>query len=199
MVKIPRLFRSKTINVEGEDIELRAYKVIDNEYVIPLQKKRNEIITLSLRLFKLSHKEDGTIEREVDGETIEVPKTVDKTAFDYTEEDFNEVTRINNELDDLKEKVDQYSAKIAQRGLKRFYYKDEPEYKEARRDNQLTEYIDSLPDIPVDFDNQRLIANTMIELGSPTNPPKPDVEEDGKGKQKRGQKKRSSKASDKKS
>lgn len=156
VVKIPRLFKTKTIKINDEEIELKGYRVIDNELVVPILHKRNEVTKYAIALNGLTKKSDEEL----------------------SEEDLEKAIEMKDQLDSITAEVRVLSNDLAQRGLKRFYYKDEPEYKEAEKDNNLTEYIDSLPDIEIDPDSATLIVNEMIALGSPTEA----IKEAGKGK-----------------
>lgn len=165
MPKIPRLYKTQTTTIEGNEIELKGYRLVDNEYIVPLQEARNQLSKKSIELNKIAgnYQEDEPVKSE----------------------DLEKMTQIADEIDQLKPEVEELNHRIAQRGLKRFYY---PEVKE-------TDEIDALEDIEIDPENEILITNIMLNIGTPTTPGK----ESGKGKQRKKAEKKSSKASGKQS
>lgn len=165
MVNIPQLFRTKKIKILEEEIELKGYRVIDNELVVALQHKRNETNLLAVSLNQLANKKESEI----------------------TEKDLKEIKNLSDDIDNVMKDIKEISYDLAQRGLKRFYYKDEPGFKEAEKDNKLTEYLDSLENIEIDYDTANMVCNTMVELGSPTEP----LKDAGKGKPNQKAKKKS--------
>jgi hypothetical protein len=163
-MEIPRLFKTETIEIEGNKIELRGTRPIDSEYTVPLEKARNKLISMSIKINQIVQ-----------------DKNEDK---DYSDDDIKKLNDLNNQVVELRPELNELQHKIAQRGLKRFYF---PEVKD-------TEEIDKIEDIPVDSDTAILIANTMMELDSKTITP--PTGEDLKKPRKR-QPKKSSKTSGK--
>lgn len=156
VVKIPQLFKTEIITINGTDITLKGYRVIDNELVVPILKKRNEVTKYAISLNRLTQLNEAELD----------------------ESELKEAIQIKDKLDEITAEVRELSNDLAQRGLKRFFYQDEEEYKEAEKDNKLTSYLDSLPDIEIDPDNATTICNVMISLGSPTE----ELKDAGKGK-----------------
>lgn len=179
-IKIPQLYRTRELDILGHKIEIRGYRPIDHDYVVALMHKQgklpeligkqDKIKTLIAPLMqKMAKKGKQPSEEEINTTLLKNMK----------EEDMQELMGIKNEIDTINAELQVLSEALAQRGLKRFYYKDDDEFKQAERENRGTEYIDGLEDIPIDPDNMLLIATTMIELGSPT---KPLPQADDKGK-----------------
>lgn len=177
-IKIPKLYPTETVEIEGNKIELRGYKAGDRPYVILIEQ-----IQLDM----------NPILKEIGEFQVEIMALIqDDTGKQFTDEELKEagtldrVLEITDQVNALKLKVDEVSDRLifgdsesdemegpgyllAQRGLKRFFYKDCPEFKEAKREDRLIEYIDSLPDIEIARQHVMLVANTMISL---SNPPK---------------------------
>jgi uncharacterized protein YpuA (DUF1002 family) len=144
-------------------------------YVLKLQQLQLELPSLALKaerfkeilkpiLEDIEGKDDIT-EEEFQGKLAEEVSKLKED--DFSEEDIQEMQNATKDIQKLDAEFKECSAKLAQRGLKRFYYKEEAEYKEADRNNNLTEYIDSLPDIEMSVEDLNNIAVIMLQLGAP--------------------------------
>lgn len=142
-------FKTETLNLNGVDVEIEGYRVVDNEYVLPLIEKRNEIYKLGLDYNQLYQ---NLLEKGPDG---------------ITEEDAGQVKELKDKVDKLLVELSELSYPLAQRGLKRALYKDEEEYVKAEQEDRLTEYIDSLPDVEIPPHLVNKVVNTMLKLSNP--------------------------------
>jgi hypothetical protein len=180
MVKIPQFYKYKDYtltDIEGNEhiIKVGEYKAVDMPYVLKLQQLQLELPSLALKaerfkeilkpiLEDIEGKDDIT-EEEFQGKLAEEVSKLKED--DFSEEDIQEMQNATKDIQKLDAEFKECSAKLAQRGLKRFYYKEEAEYKEADRNNNLTEYIDSLPDIEMSVEDLNNIAVIMLQLGAP--------------------------------
>lgn len=170
MVTIPKLYREKEVQILDQVVTIRGYRAGDTDYVVALQRSRNRLIDLvgKLQVFKDLQKRVQATAQDVSEDELESQLLSNIKDDDLTPEEIEELVQAKDEIDQLKADIEETSTKLGQRGLKRFYYQDDEGYMEAERLNRGTQYIDNLPDIEVDPDNLTLIANTMLELGSPT-------------------------------
>lgn len=201
MVNIPKLYKTKIIAIDvGEgpvEIELRGYRPIDIEYVAALQNLKNQIpeIFAQLSMFEdvkkkmlakinVSVKSGRIDEEKLKQETMKEIVAMSKNGL--SDDMFTEMLKVKEKTDSIELEITKLSYALGQRGLKRFFYKDEPEFKEAERANKTTEYIDGLPDIEVDPIYLKQVAYTMIELGGPSEKLQETLEKkaDDKGKPK---------------
>lgn len=184
MVNIPRLYRSKTIEIQVEpesdpiSIEVRGYRPIDIEYAAKLQSLRNELPTLFNRL-KVFRDLQNKLIKQAKKRTAENPISPDELESqfmdnvmkiedsDYTEEELRELEDAKARVDEIQAEIEYNASILGQRGLKRYFFQDEPEYQEAESRNKLTDYIDSIPDIEIDQDNLLKVAYAMVELSAP--------------------------------
>lgn len=140
-------FKKKKLDLNGTQVEIEGYRVIDSEYVIPLIEKRNEALEIG-----------ATYQRFI--EKIEKKKEISK-------EDAKKIKELKDKIDKLTVEVSKISYPLAQRGIKRALYKNTQEYREAESQGSLTEYLDSLPDVELAPYMVTEIVNTMLELGNP--------------------------------
>lgn len=153
-MKVFSLFPREKIDINGVEIELEGYRVADSDYVLELMNARNELITLSNKYSKIKDAYEKVEKGEI-------------TELDLDDRVLEDLKRLKNAVDELQIKIDKVSYPLAQRGLKRALYKDEPEYKEAERENRLTEFIDSLPDIEIPPAHISRVVNVMLKLSKP--------------------------------
>lgn len=168
-IKIPKLYPTETVEIEGNKIELRGYKAADRPYVILIETIQKEMPRILTEMGKLQS-EYESIALKNDGKKF----TDEELEKDGTLEP---VLELASKLSDLKLKMDEVGDRLiygenesdedemegpgyllAQRGLKRFFYP-----------GQTTSEIDKLPDIEIARQHVMLVANTMISL---SNPPK---------------------------
>lgn len=184
VVKIPKLYRTKIIEIETEDepieIEIRGYRPADIEYAANLQNLRNQLPSLFNKL-KIFRDLQNKIIDESKKHTPDTPMTPEEleSSFvdnmlqikdnDYTEEELRELEESKVEVDRIQKEIEINASLLGQRGLKRYFYKDDPEYQQAENENRATEHIDKIPDIEIDQDNLTRVAYAMIELSAPNN------------------------------
>lgn len=159
--KIPKLYPTETIEIEGNKIELRGLKPSDKEYEIIIRKLRNEAIGLQIQTNRIIRDEENNT----------------KPDKDLSEEDSSKLVEIYNELDDIGDQMDEVCMFLAQRGLKRFYYP-----------GKTTSELDEIEDIEIIPGHAKTIADKMIKLSNPPEGLKKSIEAaekekaDGKGK-----------------
>ncbi len=182
VVKIPKTYRSKILELDiGEPellkVEVRGYRPADIDLVVEIEDIRREIpkLTSKLKVFqkikdKVTAKAKKSRKQVSEKELQEKIKKEFREAkdSDYSEEEIQEILDGTKEINKINSQLNKVTAILGQRGAKRFYYRDEKEFREAENNNTLTEYIDSLPDIEFDIDNLRNIAFTMLDLSSPS-------------------------------
>lgn len=142
-------FKSKTLKLGDQEVEIEGYRVIDSEYVIPLVEKRNEAYEIGATYQRFI----GKLEKKKDNE--------------ISKEDAKKIKELKDKIDKLTIEISRISYPLAQRGIKRALYKNTKEYKEAESKNNLTEYLDSLPDVELAPYMVTDIVNIMLELGNP--------------------------------
>jgi hypothetical protein len=196
-IKIPKLYPTETISIEGNNIELRGYKAAERPYVILIETIQKEMPPLLTHI--------GGIEKEIQS------LTQDEEGNRYSDEELesmgalDKVLNLTNKITDIKLRIDEVSDKLiygetnpenpdemsgpgyllAQRGLKRFYYP-----------NMSTTELDEIEDIEIARQHVMLIANTMISLSNPPKGLQKSIEDKvreekkaaGKGKSTRGKK-----------
>ncbi|MFB2623212.1 hypothetical protein [Methanothermobacter marburgensis] len=141
--------RRKKVKLDGTEVELEGYRVVDSEYVIPLIEKRNEALEIG-----------ATYQQFI----LDLEK---KKENEISKDDAKKIKELKDRIDKLTVEVSRISYPLAQRGLKRALYRDTKEYKEAEAQGTLTEYIDSLPDVELAPYMVTEIVNIMLELGNP--------------------------------
>ncbi len=210
VVKIPKLYRTKIVEIDvGEDepveIEVRGYRPVDIEIAAKLQSLRNQLPALFNKL-KVFRELQAKLIKEAQKQSTDKPISEDELEEkfidsvlqiddnDFTEEELQELENSKAEVDRIQREIEEYGSILGQRGLKRFYYKDDDGYREAELNNNATDYIDKLPDIEIDQDNLLKIAYAMIELSAPNQELQKRLEKKtGKGKVKKKEKKASRK------
>lgn len=183
VVKIPKLYRTKTIEIDvGEEepieIEVRGYRPVDIEIAAKLQSLRNELPALFNKL-KVFRELQNKLIKEAQKQPADKPLSEEELGDkfidgvlqiqdnEFTEEELQELENSKSEVDRINREIEEYASILGQRGLKRFYYKDDEGYKEAESNNEGTDYIDKLQDIEIDQDHLLKIAYAMIELSAP--------------------------------
>lgn len=204
MVNIPKTYRSKTLHLDVGEIEpliieIRGYRPADIDLASEIQEIRNELprTVQKLELVKdivkkvqLKAKKANKNMTELEAQKMAIEEFNKMDVDKLSDDEVKQVMDARNEVDKVNAKLSLACSELAQRGLKRFFYKDEKDFKEAEITNTLTDHIDSLPDIDMDIDNQRTVAFTMLDLSKPSedlqtkleNKQKEDLKEAGKGK-----------------
>lgn len=183
MPEIPKFYRYKDyhiIDIEGnsQKIEIRGYRPIDLPYVLKIQQLQDELPQLLSKatifkglidsLMKNVGENQEVTEENIEEKLVEKLSKMDDSS--YSEEDLKQLKLASDEVRKVENELMKYSALLAQRGLKRFYYQDEQDYKDAAEKNKLADYLDKLPDVEVDMDHLKNIAILMMRLGAPTRP-----------------------------
>lgn len=198
---IPKFGKHKEyLLIDEEDnehlIKIKGYRASDHEMVIQLQKLSAELPGLTAKA-KILHDLQAKFLSELNEDNFN-PEDIEQNFIsmisglndeDYTDQEIEDLMKSVQQIQELEGQVANLSFKLGQRGLKRFFYLEDPEtrdeYLQAQRDNRLTEWIDEQEDIDVDMHHLNNVANIMIELGMPTRP----LPGSGKGKQNRKQSK----------
>jgi len=148
------LFPRKKVQLGDLEVEIEGYRVADSEYVLKLLEAQNQLILLADKYNKIREVYDNLSAEDI-------------TEVSIPEETAKEIKELKDRVDELQIQIDRAAYPLAQRGLKRAFYRDTDGYREAQRENRLTEYIDSLPDIEVPPVYVREVVNTMLELSKP--------------------------------
>lgn len=184
MVNIPTLFREQTIDLNGHSIKLRGFRGSDYVHVDMM----DEIRTKTMRLEGIKNR--LTTAKDADGNIIydtiiitddqgqEIPQRIPKLRLDaeLTDEELDQLQGLTNETLQLTKDFREIRSKIAQRGLKRFFYPD-----------LNTDEIDQVEDIELDEIDESEIYRVMNTVSRKR---RQDSVEDGKGKQEKGEPKK---------
>lgn len=152
-IKIPKLYRTETIEIEGNKIEISGYKPADKEYEIAIRHIRKEVADLQKETNEITLKEDGSL----------------KDDSEVSEEELNRVQEIYQKIIEIqdamiygdpdrenKDRMEGPIGKLAQRGLKRFYYP-----------NKTSSELDEINDIDIGEEYITMISSIMIALSKP--------------------------------
>lgn len=177
MVNIPNFSKSQIIKVESdqgvEEITISEYQAIDTELVEKIMAYQVKLPGLMMKVNALEGyrnklqsklvKVGNVGEEELEKIMMETASEIDDSKF--TKKDVQDIENMAEEAAKMKGDLTLLTWKLGQRGLKRFYYQDEPEYLEAERTNQATKFIDAQKDIKFSVDTMGEIAMIMINLG----------------------------------
>jgi hypothetical protein len=187
-IKIPKLYPTQKIEIEGNTIEIRGYKPIDKPYVISIQHIQKQIRPIMKKVGELQS-EIEEISRDEKGNQLSDKELKDLGVFDRIYEISDEIQDSTLEVEEITsklvdgdsdtDKMDGPAYHLAQRGVKRFYYP-----------NLSSGELDEMDDIDIGRYYASLIANTMISLANPPSSiersiqaRKRELEEADKGKQ----------------
>ncbi|MBZ2166295.1 hypothetical protein [Methanobacterium spitsbergense] len=98
--KIPKLFKTETIDINGTKVEIKGFRGNDYAILRTLNKIQNETLGIQTRYLKITKGKEGT---------------------ELTDEEINEAIPIRNEIEDLNEKTQPLIEKLGQRGIKRAF------------------------------------------------------------------------------
>lgn len=202
MVNIPNFSKSKIIEVESdrgiEEITITEYRPTDSSLVAKIQVMQEKLPALILKVDALKGLREKIQTKALKEKKLNRNKEISEEEAtqllfdaaselndsDFSEDDLLELEEMRKEIASIQGEVYELTSTLGQRGLKRFYYKNEPEYIQAEKDNRATDYIDSLDDIPFPVPKLNEIAIAMIQLGSPPESLQKKLERkaDGKGK-----------------
>jgi hypothetical protein len=150
MVNIPMLYRTEKIDLNGHELVLGGFRASDFPHVKIIDHNQNQRMRIQGLLNVLTNgKEKDT---------------------DYSKEEILEIMDMRDEALELNNGIKDLRSIIAQRGLKRFYYKNEPEFKQAEKEGTLTDYIDSLEDVPLDLVDELTVYNAMSRISKTRRP-----------------------------
>lgn len=151
-IKIPKLYPTETIEIEGNKIVINGMKAADKPFEIAVRHLRNQAIKIQAQLNRIVKDDKDNL----------IPDR------DLSDESLDEVIKLRERLEDIMDdfiyiKDDNGDYELggplylmAQRGIKRFYYPDKN-----------FDELDSLKDIPLVEGDIKLIANTMMGLSEP--------------------------------
>lgn len=181
---IPRFGRKQEYKLVDEDGNehtyiIKGYRFVDQKMVTTLQKYTVELPALMSQAKILRELQGKFIEQMNEGDIPEEDMEKNFMAIidglnddDYSEDEIKELIQLVKNIKEMEGEISELIYTLGQRGLKRAVYKDEPEYSEeyrqAEKENRITEWIDGQEDIDIDIDHLSKIANIMIELGQPT-------------------------------
>ncbi len=177
MVDIPKLFRTKTIELNENKIELRGFRGSDYVHVDMMDDIRNKHLRLEGMINRLitARDENGKViyDEFTDSESIkqQVPKIM--ADADLTDSEIEELHKLTDQTLKLTKDFRDIRSKVAQRGIKRFYY---PELN--------TDELDNVEDIELDEIDESTIYNAMNSVSRKRR--QTPSAEDGKGKQEKG-------------
>ncbi len=153
-IKIPKLYKTQIVNIEGTDVEIRGYRFIDNEIIVLIRQLTHD-------LAKLKRKTDKLVTDET------------KKDAEYTDEEYDKIQESWKELERLRTDLEGLQYKLAQRGLKRAFYTDP-------KKNYTSEELDELPDIEIDIEDAQEIAGIMMDIKAPKTGNKGDTKKQEK-------------------
>ena len=192
MVDIPRLFREQTIDLNGHEVKLRGFRGSDYIHVDMMDEIRTKTMRLEGIKNRLTTAKDADGNILYDNITVEdengdkIPQRIPMLRLDadLTEEELDQLHGLTNETLQLTKDFREIRSKVAQRGIKRFFY---PE--------RNTDEIDQVADIELDEIDESDIYRAMNAVSRKR---REVPAEDGKGKQEKGKhSKKESKTSEK--
>ena len=175
-IEIPRLFRTSKIDLNGNEIELKGFRGSDYVHVDIMDEIRNKHIRVEGMINRLvtATDENGQViyDEFIDSTGIKqrVPKIM--ADADLTDSEIEELHKLTGETLKLTKDFRDIRLKVAQRGIKRFFY---PELN--------TDELDNVEDIELDEIDESTIYNAMNSVSRKRRQPSA---EDGKGKQGKG-------------
>lgn len=137
-IEIPKLYRTETLDINGNKVEIKGYRGNDYAHVRTLEKIGTRVSELSIKLNRLT-----------------TNKTEDTTDSDWSKDELKELNKLQNEMIDIKADMQKIVYILAQRGIKRFYYP-----------GLNTGEIDKKPDIEVDEVDITRIHQVMAKISS---------------------------------
>ncbi|MBZ2167012.1 hypothetical protein [Methanobacterium spitsbergense] len=144
---LPNYYPTSTIKVNGKEIEIEPYRVIEiRDYITPLDK-----ITAKLSgiISKLEY---------YTGATIDDPSLPIVPTKDLSLEDIDKMAELGEEAVDLKLQAMELSYKVAQLGLKRALYKEA--YTKVGKE------LDEFKDIGVTESQTQIVTRLMMKLAN---------------------------------
>jgi hypothetical protein len=137
--KIPQLYKTETVDLNGNELEIKGFRGNDYAIVRTLNKIANETMAIQLKFAKITKDKE------------------DVKMADLPEKDVQEIIKIRNEIEDKTEITQPLIEKLGQRGIKRA---ENPTIKS-------TEKIDEIPDRELDYPILRYIYEIMAQLSTP--------------------------------
>lgn len=159
--KIPdQLYRTKELTLgNGEKVQIKGHRGGDYPLLKKLSKVERDAMKLSIKLSQL------TTTQNDEGLTI------NKLDSDLTDKEIDQLLDLRAKIEDLQDETRPLINKLAQRGVKRFYYP-----------GKKTEEIDKIEDIELNMGEALSIHQAMNELDNPLSPN--SVDDQGKSKTK---------------
>ena len=158
-IEIPKLYRTETLEINGNKVEIKGYRGNDYIQARVLERQMIKINKLQMKLTKLSS--DRLKENEAQGnEEKEVKETKDEEEeeeikINWKDNDIENLATLNEQMLDIRNDIEDIIYKLAQRGLKRFYYP-----------GLSTKEIDNLEDIEVDEVTITEVHKAMARLSN---------------------------------
>jgi len=180
MVDIPRLFRTSKIDLNGNEIELRGFRGSDYVHVDMMDEIRTKTMRLEGVKNRLTTAKDADgniiydniIVESQNGEKIPQKIPILRLDADLTDEELDQLYRLTSETLQLTKDFREIRSKVAQRGLKRFFYPEKN-----------TDEIDQIEDIELDEIDESDIYRAMNAVSRKR---RQAPAEDGRGKQEKG-------------
>ncbi|HEY0196893.1 MAG TPA: hypothetical protein VGC02_04900 [Methanobacterium sp.] len=147
MPEIPQLYRTKEIQLGKETVSIKGHRGGDYPLLKQLSKIEGEALKLTVQLNRVTSVKDD------DG------NLVNKSDLDLNDEELDKLIEIKEEIDDLQNETKPIIRKLAQRGVKRFYYPDKK-----------TEEIDKIDDIELNDGDVLVIHQAMETMDKPLAP-----------------------------
>jgi hypothetical protein len=169
LIKIPKLYPTETIEIEGNKIELQGYKAYDHPLVLTIEAiQRGEIRPILKKVTEMQREltEMGTDE---EGNTISNKELKENGNYQKAMDISDEIIILMDKVREIEDRLIQGdieegscdemkgpAAILTQRGLKRFYYPNTP-YLE----------LDEIDDIEIGRKYIIPITNTIIAISKP--------------------------------
>jgi hypothetical protein len=100
-VKIPTLFATKTVDINGTEIELKGFRGNDYAILRSLQKCYNQTMGIQVKVDKIFN---------------------GRKVAELNDKEVKEIIQLRNEIEDLNKYTVPFVNRLGQRGLKRSYY-----------------------------------------------------------------------------
>jgi hypothetical protein len=146
MVDIPDvLYRTKDVNLGGNTVvQIKGHRGSDFAILKALNKVESKTMKLTIKLNQV------TTEKDKDG------NLVNKLDSELDDKEIEELLNLREQIEDLQGEARPLIHKLAQRGLKRYFYPD-----------LTTKELDEKPDIEINEGEKLGIHRAMDELDRP--------------------------------
>ena len=100
VTKIPKLFKTEIVDINGTEIELKGYRGNDYTILRLLNKLANETVGINVRFKRIIK---------------------NKNDDELTDEELSEAIKVRSEIEDIEEQMQPLISKLGQRGIKRAF------------------------------------------------------------------------------